>query len=85
MRRTPGHAPGHVCFYLAAHAALFGGDLIFQGSIGRTDFPGCDADDMRASLRRASELPPDTVVFPGHMGPTTIGAEVASNPFLQGL
>lgn len=82
---TPGHAPGHVCFYLAAHAALFGGDLIFQGSIGRTDFPGCDADDMRASLRRASELPPDTVVFPGHMGPTTIGAEVASNPFLQGL
>ena len=82
---TPGHAPGHVAFHAPAHGVLFGGDLLFRGSIGRTDFPGCDVDDMQASLRRVAALPAETVVFPGHMGPTTIGDEVATNPFLQGL
>eukprot|EP00947_MAST-08B_sp_MAST-8B-sp1_P002771 g2771.t1 len=82
---TPGHSPGHVCFYEASQGLLFGGDLIFQGSIGRTDLPGADMADMLASLREISKLPGPTRIFPGHMGETTIDIERASNPYLQGL
>lgn len=79
----PGHAPGHVAFF--GEGALFGGDLLFAGSIGRTDLPGCDPGAMRNSLARAATLPPGTAVHAGHGPSTTIGAELRSNPFLNGL
>ena len=82
---TPGHAPGHTCFYEPTHALLFGGDLLFKNSIGRTDFPGCDHAAMQDSLRRVLELPPKSTVFPGHMQPTTLAEEAATNPFLRDL
>ena len=85
VMHTPGHAPGHVIFHSEDHGVLFGGDLVFQGSIGRTDFPGCDVDDMQQSLRLLLTLPAETQIFPGHMGFTTVADEKASNPFLQGL
>ena len=82
---TPGHAPGHVVFHLAEHEVLFAGDLLFRGSIGRTDFPGCDRAKMDESLRRVMQLPRDTRVFPGHMDATSIGVESQSNPFVSAL
>ena len=85
VMHTPGHSPGHVCFHLEEHHVLVGGDLLFRGSIGRTDFPGCDSDKMQASLKRVLELDDTTLVLPGHMEVTTIGEERATNPFLQGL
>lgn len=82
---TPGHCPGHVCFYAAAEGVMFSGDLLFQGSIGRTDLPGGDARQIKASLDRlVRDIPADTVVYPGHMGPTTMAQEKLSNPFLTG-
>lgn len=80
---TPGHAPGHIAFYDADHGQLLVGDLLFRGSIGRLDLPGCDTNAMRQSLARILELPDDVVVYPGHMEPTTIGEERRSNPFLR--
>ena len=79
---TPGHAPGHVIFY--GHGTIFGGDLLFAGSIGRTDLPLANPAHMAASLDRISLLPPDTDVHPGHGPATTIAAELRSNPFLSG-
>ncbi len=79
---TPGHAPGHVVFH--ADDLLLGGDLLFRGSVGRTDLPFCDGDAMEASLARVSALAPATRVFPGHGPATTIGDELAGNPFLNG-
>ena len=81
---TPGHCPGHVCYHDAKHKFLLGGDLIFAGSIGRTDLPLCNDQDMQASLRRvAKDIPGDTAIFPGHMQTTTMDHELATNPFLQ--
>ena len=80
---VPGHAPGHVVF-LAPGIAI-GGDLLFAGSIGRTDLPLSDPAAMRASLERVASLPPATVVHAGHGPATTIAQELASNPFLTGL
>eukprot|EP00940_MAST-03C_sp_MAST-3C-sp2_P000404 g404.t1 len=85
VMHTPGHAPGHVIFHCEEDDVLLAGDLLFQGSIGRTDLPWCDAAEMRKSLIRISSLPAQTNVFPGHMGPTTIGTEAASNPFMREL
>ena len=83
---TPGHSPGHVIFALPAENAVFGGDLLFQGSIGRVDLPGGDAATMMRSLKLLIDTFPDeTTVYPGHMGITTIGAERATNPFLGKL
>lgn len=82
---TPGHAPGHVCLYEKDQRVLIGGDLLFRQSIGRTDLPLCDPQKMMESLKRVLELPDDVMVFPGHMGPTTIGFERKMNPFLQNL
>lgn len=83
---TPGHAPGHISFYTAEHAALFDGDVLFQGSVGRTDLPGGDyALLMKTIEEKLLVLPDNTRVFSGHGKPTTIGAERRSNPFLQGL
>ena len=88
-RHCPGHSPGHLAFLVETNdpksPLLFCGDLIFQGSIGRTDFPGCNASDMQKSLAELRHLPRETLLFPGHMAVTTIGAELDSNPFLQGL
>jgi glyoxylase-like metal-dependent hydrolase (beta-lactamase superfamily II) len=83
---TPGHAPGHVCFYLADHDLLFDGDVLFQQSIGRTDLPGGDFDVLMASIRdELLVLPDETVVLSGHGQATTIGEERRSNPFLVEL
>lgn len=80
---TPGHSPGHVTYSIPDEQALFSGDVLFQGSIGRTDLPGGHAPTLFESLRNLSEsFPPETAVHPGHMGMTTIGAERATNPFL---
>ena len=82
VMHTPGHAPGHVVFH--GHGVALGGDLLFAGSIGRTDLPLADPRAMTRSLARAAELPPETVVYPGHGPATTIGRELATNPFLNG-
>jgi hydroxyacylglutathione hydrolase len=81
---TPGHSPGHVTFVL--DGALFSGDVLFQGSIGRTDLPGADHETLMASIADLLErFDDDTKVHPGHMGLTTLGRERATNPFLQAL
>jgi hydroxyacylglutathione hydrolase len=80
---TPGHSPGHVTFSLPAERAIFSGDVLFQGSVGRVDLPGGHGPTLLESIRGLVEtLPEDTAVHPGHMGLTTLGAERASNPFL---
>jgi glyoxylase-like metal-dependent hydrolase (beta-lactamase superfamily II) len=79
----PGHAPGHVAIH--GHSLCLGGDLLFAGSIGRTDLPLSDPRAMQESLARLATLPPDTKVLPGHGEPTTIAHELAMNPFLRGL
>lgn len=80
---TPGHSIGHVSYSIAEHQALFSGDVLFQGSIGRTDLPGGDMNVLLESISNLMQtLPPATAVFPGHMGVTTLEAEAASNPFL---
>jgi hydroxyacylglutathione hydrolase len=81
---TPGHSPGHVSFHEAGAAVLFDGDVLFAGSIGRTDLPGQDHETLLASIRaKIAPLPGATRVFPGHGPPTTIAAELASNPWLR--
>jgi glyoxylase-like metal-dependent hydrolase (beta-lactamase superfamily II) len=81
---VPGHSPAHVAFF--ADGELFSGDLLFAGSVGRVDLPGADWDTLLASVRMLSErLPPETVVHPGHGHETTLGVELARNPFLAEL
>jgi len=81
---VPGHSSGHVAY--AADGCLFSGDLLFAGSVGRTDLPGGDWDALVASIRALLDrFPPDTVVYPGHGPETTLGAERAANPFLAEL
>jgi hydroxyacylglutathione hydrolase len=80
---TPGHAPGHVSF--VGEGVMFGGDLLFAGSIGRTDLPYCDPSAMEASLERISTLDGVIVVYPGHGPLTTIARELETNPFLSGV
>ena len=83
---TPGHSPGHVTYSIPAEQAMFSGDVLFQGSIGRTDLPGGDTQTLMSTLADLVErLPDETVVYPGHMGVTTIGRERATNPFLREL
>jgi hydroxyacylglutathione hydrolase len=83
---VPGHSAGHVAYSVPAHEGLFGGDVLFQGSIGRTDLPGGDHATLLQSIGMLLErLPDETAVLPGHMGPTTLGAERATNPFLHEL
>ena len=80
---TPGHAPGHVCFHLAAEHVIFDGDVLFQDSIGRTDLPGGDYDLLLSSIRdKLLPLPDETAVLSGHGPATTIGDERRTNPFL---
>ncbi|WP_205697925.1 MBL fold metallo-hydrolase [Conexibacter sp. SYSU D00693] len=83
---TPGHSPGHVTYAIADEQALFSGDVLFQSSIGRTDLPGGDFEVlMRSIADLLGRFPDETQVFPGHMGITSLGAERATNPFLQEL
>ena len=83
---TPGHSPGHVSYSIASDKALFSGDVLFQGSVGRTDLPGGDWPTLAHSIAGLLDaLPEDTQVFPGHMGLTTLGRERATNPFLLDL
>ena len=83
---TPGHSPGHVTYSIPEHEAIFSGDVLFQGSVGRVDLPGGDWATLLASISTLVDtLPPETTVFPGHMGITTLGAERATNPFLAEL
>ena len=83
---TPGHSPGHVTFSIPDEQAIFSGDVLFQGSVGRTDLPGADHATLMASIATLLDtLPDDTRVIPGHMGTTTLGRERATNPFLREL
>src|SRR5687767_2611268 len=83
---TPGHSPGHVTYSIADEQALFSGDVLFRGSVGRVDLPGGDGPTLLESIRGLLDrFPDETVVYPGHMGTTTLGAERASNPYLTAL
>jgi len=83
---TPGHSPGHVSYSIGSEKALFSGDVLFQGSVGRTDLPGGDWPTLAQSIAGLLDaLPEETQVFPGHMGLTTLGRERATNPFLREL
>ncbi|QJX47235.1 MBL fold metallo-hydrolase [Hymenobacter taeanensis] len=84
VRFVPGHAPGHVVFYHEPTQTVIGGDVLFKGSIGRTDLPGGDYDTLIESIRSQLLTLPDSVtIYPGHGPATTVGAERRSNPFLQ--
>ena len=83
---TPGHSPGHLTYAIPDQRALFSGDVLFKGSVGRTDLPGGDWGTLLESIRGLVEgYSAETVVYPGHMGVTTLGAERATNPFLGEL
>ena len=83
---TPGHTPGHCCFYVPDEGVLFSGDQLFAGSIGRTDLPGGSYETLMASMAtKVLPLPDETVVLPGHGPTTTLAAERQFNPFLQEL
>jgi glyoxylase-like metal-dependent hydrolase (beta-lactamase superfamily II) len=80
----PGHSPGHIVYVLKTESpfVVFGGDVLFQGSIGRCDFPGGDQDLLIGGIRRKLfSLPPDTIVYPGHGDMTTVGEEKRTNPY----
>jgi glyoxylase-like metal-dependent hydrolase (beta-lactamase superfamily II) len=83
---TPGHSPGHVTYALPDDQALFSGDVLFQGSVGRVDLPGGDWATLLSSIESlVDSFPAETTVYPGHMGVTTLGRERATNPFLREL
>jgi hydroxyacylglutathione hydrolase len=83
---TPGHSPGHVTYAIRDEDTLFSGDVLFQDSVGRTDLPGGDWPTLLASIDSLmGRFGPETTVYPGHMGITTLGRERASNPFLREL
>jgi glyoxylase-like metal-dependent hydrolase (beta-lactamase superfamily II) len=84
VRHAPGHTRGHVMFYFREAGVLFSGDVIFQGSVGRTDLPGGDWNTLLSSIRKqVLTLPDETRIFSGHGPVTTIGREKKSNPFLN--
>jgi glyoxylase-like metal-dependent hydrolase (beta-lactamase superfamily II) len=83
VQHTPGHTPGHCCFL--TDAVVLSGDLVFAGSIGRSDFANSSAQDMDRRLRRFLQLADELPVWPGHGPETTVGRERATNPFLRGM
>lgn len=86
VRFTPGHSPGHVTYAIRGEDALLSGDVLFEGSVGRVDLPGGDWATLLASIESLiDEFPAQTVIYPGHMGITTLGREQATNPFLREL
>jgi glyoxylase-like metal-dependent hydrolase (beta-lactamase superfamily II) len=83
---TPGHSPGHVTYAIPDEAAVFSGDVVFKGSVGRVDLPGGDGPTLLESIRTlVDSYPAETTVYPGHMGITTLGTERETNPFLTEL
>ena len=81
---TPGHSPGHISLYNSANKFVISGDVLFEGSVGRTDLPGSDFKILEESIRtKLYTLPADTVVYPGHGDTTTIGDEMKTNPFVK--
>lgn len=83
---TPGHSLGHVTYAVPAEGALFSGDVLFEGSVGRVDLPGGDWATLLTSIETlVDSFPPEVTVYPGHMGITTLGRERATNPFLREL
>lgn len=85
VRHVPGHCPGNVLFYFASLEAAFVGDALFNGSIGRTDLPGGNFEQLEKAIReQIYTLPPTTVVFPGHGPKTTVAQERAHNPYVSG-
>jgi glyoxylase-like metal-dependent hydrolase (beta-lactamase superfamily II) len=86
VKFVPGHSIGHVSYGLRDHGALFSGDVLFQGSVGRVDLPGGDWPTLLASIESLmGAYAPETTVHPGHMGLTTLGTERDTNPFLREL
>jgi glyoxylase-like metal-dependent hydrolase (beta-lactamase superfamily II) len=88
VREIPGHSSGHVVFIVGDEQPMvvFGGDVLFAGSIGRTDFPDGDFELLAQGIReKLYKLPDDTIVYPGHGEPTTIGREKKTNPFVSGV
>jgi hydroxyacylglutathione hydrolase len=86
VRLTPGHSPGHVSYAVRDGLALFSGDVLFEGSVGRVDLPGGDWPTLLGSIESLlNEFPGETIVYPGHMGLTTLARERATNPFLAEL
>jgi len=82
---APGHSPGHLCFYSATDRLLMGGDVLFKGSIGRTDLPGGNHHLLLKNIKeKLYVLPNETIVYPGHGDRTSIGAEKINNPFIRG-
>lgn len=85
VRHVPGHCPGNVLFYFATVQAAFVGDALFAGSIGRTDLPGGNFEQLERSIReQIYTLPENTVVYPGHGPDTTVEAERSTNPYVSG-
>lgn len=85
LLHVPGHSPDSIAFHFPSEGALFGGDALFQGGVGRTDLPHGDHDVLMTSIQeKLYTLPEDTRVFPGHGPATTIGQEKRSNPFIRG-
>jgi hydroxyacylglutathione hydrolase len=83
---TPGHSPGHLTYSIPGEQAIFSGDVLFQGSVGRVDLPGGNSETLLGSIGTLVEsLPEDTTVYPGHMGITSLGVERRTNPFLAEL
>lgn len=81
---APGHSPAHLCFYSETQGFLIGGDVLFKNSIGRTDLPGGDHQQLLDNIKhKLYTLPDDTIVFPGHGPATTIGEEKRTNPFVR--
>jgi glyoxylase-like metal-dependent hydrolase (beta-lactamase superfamily II) len=84
VHAVPGHSPAHIAF--GTEGCLFSGDVLFAGSVGRTDLPGASWETLLTSIRSLVEAyPPETVVYPGHGPATTLGTELARNPFLAEL
>lgn len=84
VREIPGHSPGHIVYLIRGKPDLvLGGDVLFQGSVGRTDFPGGSFETLRAGIHaKLFDLPDDTIVHPGHGAATTVGEEKRGNPFV---
>lgn len=85
VRHVPGHCPGNVLFYIATLGAAFVGDALFNGSVGRTDLPGGNFDQLEQAVRaQIYTLPAETIVFPGHGPKTSVGQERTHNPYVSG-
>ena len=86
VRHAPGHTPGHVLFVVNEAKLAFCGDVIFDGGVGRVDLPGGDWRTLLRSIeQQVLSLPDETTLYPGHGGPTTVGRERATNPFLEDI